>query len=357
VIIFGTRPEIIKLYPVIRHLRIHNQLFTLIHTNQHYSVELDEIFFKELNIPIPEYNLLVGSHSHGKQTGLMLHKIEKILLKERPEYVIVQGDTNSTLAGALAAVKIGIKVIHIEAGLRSYDMRMPEEVNRLMVDHISDILFTPTDIQKQILIHEGINESKIHTVGNTIVDSINHNLTISNDKSSILGEFQLQPKNYFLLTLHRPSNVDDKSNLLIIFNGLERVIETFNHIVVFPIHPRTLNKIKEFEIELHPQIKIINPVGYLDMLKLIKFSKLVFTDSGGIQEESCILNIPTLTIRDNTERTETIHLGANIIVGTDSEKMLEGVEHFQNDKNNWVHPYGDNVAEKIITLVEENNVD
>jgi len=329
-IILGTRPEIIKMSPVIRYCQDKKLDFFVIHTNQHYSYEMDKIFFEELNLPDPEYNLEVGSGLHGEQTGKMLAGIEKILIEEKPDVVLVEGDTNTVLAGALVASKLHIKVGHVEAGLRSFDMSMPEEINRIMVDHISDYLFAPTETSRKYLLQEGIQDTKIHVVGNTIVDATMQNLSIAKDRSSILEELNVSSGNLFLLTMHRAENVDDSERLEKILNGLKVVSNQYKIPLIFPMHPRTMNRIKEFGFENTinsiDSLNIVEPIGYMDFLVLESEAKLVLTDSGGVQEETCILMTPCVTLRDNTERPETVDAGANVIVGCESEKIMAGVE-------------------------------
>jgi len=357
-IIIGTRPEIIKMSPVIRYCRDSNIDFFMIHTNQHYSYEMDKIFFEELSLPDPEYNLEVGSGLHGEQTGKMLAGIEKILIDEKPDVVLVEGDTNTVLAGALAASKLHIKVGHVEAGLRSFDMSMPEEINRIMVDHISDYLFAPTETSGKYLLQEGIHDSKIHVVGNTIVDATMQNLSIARDRSNILDELKVSPSDFFLLTMHRAENVDDPERLEKILNGLELLSDQYKIPIIFPMHPRTMNRIKEFgfenKINSIDSLNIVVPIGYMDFLVLESEAKLVLTDSGGVQEETCILMTPCVTLRDNTERPETVDAGANVIVGCESDKIMAGVEKMLDAGKDWVNPFGDgkSAVEMLNILVE-----
>ncbi|ADG13859.1 non-hydrolyzing UDP-N-acetylglucosamine 2-epimerase [Methanocaldococcus infernus] len=350
-IVLGTRPEIIKLSPIVRAL---DEIeYFIVHTNQHYSENMDRVFFEELNLPEPKYNLNVGSGNHGEQTGKMLINIEKVLLKEKPKVVIVQGDTNSTLSGALAASKLHIRVAHVEAGLRSYDKRMPEEINRILTDHISDYLFAPTEIAKENLIKEGIEENKIFVVGNTIVDATLQNLKIA---EKVIKDFDLE--DYFLLTLHRAENVDNRERLKKIVEGILEVSEVYEKDIIFPIHPRTKKKLKEFnlfdKLKDNERIKIINPVGYLKFLMLEKNAELILTDSGGVQEEACILKVPCITLRDNTERPETIKVGANILVGANKEKLIKAISVMLNKKRDWENPFGDGKSgERIVKILRE----
>ncbi|WP_292461105.1 non-hydrolyzing UDP-N-acetylglucosamine 2-epimerase [Methanothermococcus sp.] len=371
-IILGTRPEIIKLSSIIRVLEklksdkklndtynnINNMNYFIIHTNQHYSENMDKIFFKELNLPAPNYNLNVGSGTHGEQTAKMLEGIEKILIKEKPNVVIVQGDTNTVLAGALASSKLKIKVAHVESGLRSYDRNMPEEINRVLTDHLSDYLFTPTEIAKKNLLKEGIEQEKIFVVGNTIVDATLQNIKIAEERDDIKNFIKTlsNGEEYFLLTLHRAENTDNKERLKNIIKAIGEIAKYHNNKIIFPIHPRTENRLKEYnlfdEIKNNKNIKIIEPVGYLEFLMLEKNARLILTDSGGVQEEACILKVPCITLRDNTERPETINAGSNILVGADKEKIINGVELMLKKERNWKNPFGDgNSGENIIKIL------
>jgi len=353
-IILGTRPEIIKMAPIIKEGKILKKEFFILHTGQHYSYNLDRAFFEELELPKPKYNLGVGSGTHGEQTGKMIISIEKILKKENPDIVLVEGDTNTVLAGALAASKLYIKVGHVEAGLRSYDKRMPEEINRVLVDHCSDFLFAPTEKAKEILLNEGINMKKIFVTGNTIVDAVYQNLEIINKKANILNKLDLKKNNYFLVTAHRQENVDVKNRLEGILGGLKLIYKKFNLPIIYPIHPRTKNRIKEFNLKIPKGIKLIEPLKYLEFLQLEANAKLVLTDSGGVQEETCILKIPCVTLRDNTERPETLEVGSNILAGTIPKKIVECVELMINKKKTWKNPFGDGKAgKKILEILSE----
>ncbi|MFW6008535.1 MAG: non-hydrolyzing UDP-N-acetylglucosamine 2-epimerase [archaeon] len=331
-IILGTRPEIIKLSPLIRRM---SDKDILVHTNQHYSENMDKVFFDELNLRNPNYNLNVGSGKHGEQTAKMLEKIEQVLIKEKPNVVIVQGDTNSVLAGALAATKLHIKVAHIEAGLRSGDMNMPEEKNRIMTDHISDYLFSPTKGTTINLIKEGLNENKIYEVGNTIVDATLENLNLLNEDTT---------KEYILLTMHRAENVDNKKRLKYLIEELNKVAEKYE--IIYPIHPRTKKMLEKFNIKIDKNIKLIEPQGYLKFLELQKNAKIILTDSGGIQEEACILKVPCVTLRTTTERPETIEVGANILM---TQNLDEDISKIIKNNKTWKNPFGQKVTEKILS--------
>lgn len=352
-IIIGTRPEIIKMSPIIRGCINKSLSFFILHTGQHYSYNLDKIFFEELELTEAKYNLEVGSGSHAEETGKMLVSIEKILLKEKPNVVLVEGDTNTVLAGALAAVKLLINVCHVEAGLRSYDRNMPEEINRVLVDHCAELLFAPTEKARRILLGEGIAEGKIFMTGNTIVDAVYQNLGIAKRKVNTLDELGLKEQGYFLVTAHRQENVDDKKRLKGILDGLELIQEEFDLPVIYPIHPRTQKRIKEFGLNIASEIRLIDPVGFLEFLQLEANAKLVLTDSGGVQEESCILGVPCVTLRDNTERPETIEVGANILSGCAPEKIVASCE-IMLGKSGWNNPFGDGkAAKRIVKIVEQ----
>ncbi|MFT6734149.1 MAG: UDP-N-acetylglucosamine 2-epimerase (non-hydrolyzing) [Polaribacter sp.] len=358
-IIVGTRPEIIKMAPVIRECEKRNIPYFIIHSNQHYSKEMDSIFFEELHLPAPHYNLGVGSGLHSNQTGNILIKMEPILVDEKPDVVLVQGDTNTVLAGALAASKLNIKVGHIEAGLRSYDRTMPEETNRIMTDHISEYLFAVGPNQEKILRSEGIDNNKIHTVGNTVSDSLFQHLEISAQKSNILSQLALTAGEYFLVTAHRASNVDFRENLLELLNLFDEMYKQYTQQIVWPIHPRTQAKLKEFSIEVPQYLQLIQPVGYLDFIQLQKNAKLILTDSGGIQEEACLLGVPSLTLRENTERPEAVEVGASELVGRNAEKALNAAKKWlSRDDYSWKNPFGDgHVAEYILDIIVADNTD
>ncbi len=349
-VILGTRPEIIKFSPIIRECERLDLDYFVLHTGQHYSYNMDRVFFEQLELPEASYNLDVGSGSHGEQTGKMLAGVEKILQKEMPDVVLVEGDTNTVLAGALAAVKLGIKVGHVEAGLRSYDRRMPEEINRVLADHCSDFLFAPTEKSREILLHEGISENQVFMVGNTIVDAVTENLEISQSKTQILDDLGVEKRKYFLATAHRQENVDDKERFTGIISGLKRVQREFGVPLIYPIHPRAEKRLKEFGLETEG-LKLVEPLNYLAFLQLERNATLVLTDSGGVQEETCILGVPCVTLRDNTERPETIEVGSNILAGTRPEKILDVARTICGRKG-WVNPFGDGkTSSRIIDIL------
>ncbi len=341
-IILGTRPEIIKFSPIIRECEKQKINYFIIHTNQHYSSNMDKVFFEELELPLPTYNLDVRENLHGKMTARMLEKIEEILIDEKPTYVLVQGDTNSALAGALAGAKLNLNVGHVEAGLRSYDRTMPEEINRVLIDHVSTALFAPTEKQKKILLNEGINQKIVFVTGNTIVDAVYQNRKIANKH---LEYDHYKNKRYALLTLHRPANVDEEIIFKRIMKAVTLISLEHDLTIYFPIHPRTKKNLSKFNIEIdEKRIKLLEPVGYLEMLVLEQHAKVILTDSGGLQEEACILGIPCITLRDNTERPETVDVGANVLVGSDGKKIFNVVIKSLNKKALWIKPFGDGFA-------------
>ncbi len=352
-IVLGTRPEIIKMSPVIRVCEHLGLDYFIIHTGQHYSYNLDKIFFEQLELPNARYNLDAGSGSHAEQTGKIMSGVEKILMnEEQPDIVLVEGDTNTVLAGALAAAKLGIRVGHVEAGLRSYDRSMPEEINRVLTDHCSDYLFAPTEKARQILLGEGIPDNKIYVTGNTIVDAVYQNLSISDDGMDPLNELELSPEGYFLATAHRQENVDVKSRFEGIIKGLELVTREFDLPVVYPVHPRARKMMNLFGLRANG-VELIEPVDYLSFLRLESEAKLVLTDSGGVQEEACILKVPCVTLRENTERPETLEVGSNVLAGAEPERILECVRAMLNVENSWQNPFGDGRAgERIVEILK-----
>ncbi|MCL0058171.1 UDP-N-acetylglucosamine 2-epimerase (non-hydrolyzing) [Dehalococcoidia bacterium] len=356
VIILGTRPEIIRMSSIIREFEKRCLDYFVLHTGQHYSYQMDKIFFEELELPKVKYNINVGSGSHAEETGKMLIGIEKILLKEKPDIALIQGDTNTVLAGALAASKLRIKIGHIEAGVRSYDRTMPEEINRILIDHVSNYLFAPTGKARTILLKEGISKDNIFVTGNTIVDAIYQNLEIARKRVDILNKLNLNSREYFLVTAHRQENVDDKKRLRGILNGLELVYHEFNFPIIYPIHPRTMKMIKKFGLKIPLGVEGIDPLGFLEFLHLEEHANLILTDSGGIQMEACILQIPCVTLRDNTEWLETIEAGSNILAGWDPNNILKSVTTMINKKTNWRNPFGDGTAGRKIMNVLINRL-
>lgn len=326
--VVGARPQFIKCAPLSKKIREYHEE-VLIHTGQHYDHEMSKLFFEELSIPRPDYNLGIGSGLHGYQTGKMLEEIERVLIKEKPDMVLVYGDTNSTIAGTLAASKLHIKVIHVESGLRSYDKNMPEEVNRVLTDHISDILFAPTKTAVQNLLKEGIKKN-VHLVGDVMKDALMGNLKIA-EKSDILRKYKLYEKKYLLATIHRASNTDNMDNL----KNIIRAFSESGEKIIFPVHPRTNNILMkdEFRDLIGDNIILTKPIGYVDFLWLQKNARMILTDSGGIQKEAFMLDVPCITLRDETEWVETVKTGKNIIVGSDYDKITDAIKNFRVSKN------------------------
>lgn len=361
-VVLGTRPEIIKMAPVIEEIENRSHELLLIHTGQHYDKEMSENFFIDLELPAPNYNIHVGSGSHGKQTGLMMEGIEEVLIKEKPDIVLVQGDTNAVLAASLVSVKLHIAVGHVEAGLRSFDLTMPEEINRKASDVSSKLYFAPTEESAINLALENISPKEIFVTGNTVVDACFRHLKIAQKSSTIIEDLNLEAKdNIIALTIHRAENVDIKERLVSIINALMELTD-FN--IVFPIHPRTKKTLENFglfdKLNNMEHIHITKPIGYLDFLLLLSQSHLVLTDSGGLQEEAITLDVPALTLRYNTERQETVEAGGNILVGSDKDKILKTASEILNNESiynkmkNAVNPYGDGTtAKQIIDIIEE----
>ena len=353
-VVLGTRPEIIKMASVIRELEKTSTDYFILHTGQHYSYNLDKVFFEQLNLPHAKYNLEVGSGSHAEQTAKILIGTEKVLKEENPDIVLVEGDTNSVLAAALAAAKLHIKVGHIEAGLRSHDMQMPEEVNRILTDHCSDYLFAPAEGAKATLMNEGIHEGKIFVTGNTIVDAVYQHLDMAKKSAKTLSTMGLRKGEYFLVTLHRQENVDNRERFASILESLDKIAAEYGLPVIYPVHPHSQKMMAEFALKAK-NLRLIDPVAYLGFLQLESNARLILTDSGGVQEEACILKIPCVTLRDNTERPETIEIGSNMLAGASPKKILRCSKVMLSKQNGWINPYGDGRAGyRIVKQVLEN---
>jgi UDP-N-acetylglucosamine 2-epimerase (non-hydrolysing) len=366
VLIAGARPNFMKIAPILRAIKAHNQKAQsqtgartlepiLVHTGQHYDYEMSKVFFEDLEMPDPDVYLGIGSGTHAEQTGRAMIEIEKLLIERKPDLVVVVGDVNSTLAGALAAVKLNIPVAHVEAGLRAFDRTMPEEINRLLTDAISDYLFTHSPEADENLKKEGIPEKKIFFVGNVMVDS----LLASRGKArhrKILARMGLKNGGYGVLTLHRPDNVDERESLSRIMKAITEVSHKIP--IVFPAHPRTQKNLKAFGLLANHKLLISNPLGYLDFLQLMMNSKFVLTDSGGIQEETTILKVPCLTLRDSTERPITVSEGTNVLVGNDKKqiaveasKVLDGNGKAGKTPKLW----DGKAAERIVAILAKIN--
>lgn len=333
--VVGARPNFMKVAPVMRALeKKEGAKQILVHTGQHYDVNMSDIFFQQLGIPVPDINLEVGSGTHAVQTAQIMIRFEETVLKEKPDLVLVYGDVNSTVAAALVCAKLGIRVGHVEAGLRSFDRTMPEEINRLMTDQIADYLFTPSKDGDENLFREGVAAQKIHFVGNVMIDTLVRLLPVAESLWTRLStDFKISERKYCLVTLHRPSNVDDPSMLAKIVSALNEISRALP--IVFPIHPRTRERMASYNIEVsgNANLQLVDPIGYLDFLCLQQRAKLVITDSGGIQEETTYLGVPCLTVRENTERPVTVEIGTNVLVGRDmtrlraeTRRILDGVE-------------------------------
>ena len=357
--VVGARPQFIKAAPVSRALATSSILDEiLVHTGQHYDPGLSQIFFDEMEIPDPEFRLEVGSMSHGAQTGAMLEKLEALMTEVRPDWTLIYGDTNSTLAGALAAAKLNIPIAHVEAGLRSFNREMPEEINRILADHCSRLLFAPTDTAVGNLRREGFAAESIHRVGDVMYDAALWSAAKAEKHSSILSELKLEANGFVLATIHRASNTDDPERLLEIFRGLDRLSE--DHPVVFPAHPRTRGKLAEVAWEPNsPHFLVTEPVGFLDMVRLESAASLVVTDSGGVQKEAYFHRTPCVTLREETEWTELIDLGWNqLLPPTDARTIEETIRAVLEspataDLSHEAMPYGDgDAADRIRGALE-----
>jgi UDP-N-acetylglucosamine 2-epimerase len=323
VTLIGTRPEIIKISAVVPLL---DERFEhiLVHSGQHYSYEMDALFFRDLGLRAANYSLAAGSASHGEQTARMLARLEPILLSEQPDIMLVHGDTNTTLSGALCAAKLGIPVVHMEAGCRSFNRAMPEELNRTVVDHITDLLMPPDEIARRNLLAEGIPDSRIQVIGSTVIDAVERNRHFA-AASTIIQQLELEPGEYLVLTLHRAENTAPEQ-LPQMVRALNEAAE--QHPFIFPIHPRTVAALREQQLELAPQIRVCEPVGYLDMLKLLGSAKALLTDSGGLQEEAAALGTPVLIIRNETEWRYLVDAGANVLIGNSYDSISAGLREW-----------------------------
>lgn len=352
--IVGARPQFVKASVVCRALAESGNKSLLVHTGQHYDDTMSAVFFRELEILEADYNLAVGSGPHGQQTGRMLEKIEQVLLVERPDWTLVYGDTNSTLAGTLAAVKLHIPVAHVEAGLRSFNRTMPEEHNRVLTDHCSDLLLCPTTTAIRNLANEGIKDG-VHLVGDTMYDAILQFSALARTRSSILDSLSLETGSYILATIHRPANVDHPE----VLNGIIEAFLQLGQTVVFAVHPRTRARIADLGGTVagalrDPLMRIIDPIGYLDMLMLTQNASRVITDSGGLQKEAYLLGVPCITLRSETEWIETVEAGWNMLVGTDREKILKAARLPRPNQQTTGSLFGDgNAAHHIVDALRD----
>jgi len=354
VTIIGARPQFIKAAAVSRAITADGGIQErIVHTGQHFDSNMSAVFFQEMDIPEPHYHLEINSLSHGAMTGRMLEKIEEVLIREKPQLVLVYGDTNSTLAGALAAKKLHIKVAHVEAGLRSFNMNMPEEINRILTDRISNILFCPTDNAVKNLIHEGFEHFNIEIkqFGDVMYDAALYYGAMSSYKSDIINRLDLAVGKYAVVTVHRQENTDDRDRLSEIFTGIGMVSDLCGMPVILPVHPRTRKMLATFNIAIPAGIRLIDPLGFMEFLKTESNARLVLTDSGGVQEECCILGVPCVTIRENTERPETVRVGANVIAGYSHEGIVRASKEMLDSAKAWDNPFGDGHAgERIIDV-------
>lgn len=351
--ILGARPQFVKAAVLSRIISNKNEMEEIIiHTGQHYDNNMSDVFFTEMEIPKPKYNLDINGLGHGAMTGQMLEKIEKVLLDEKPDVIVIYGDTNSTIAGALAAKKLDIKVVHIEAGLRSFNMQMPEEINRILTDRISDLLLCPTDTAIKNLQKEGYDNLDIKVVksGDIMKDAVEYYSEFSAQKSSIINDLELQEKGFVLATIHRQENTDDIEKLKFIFEGLEIISNEMQ--VVLPVHPRTKQILKKYQLEY--DITMINPVGYFDMLELLKNCNLVVTDSGGLQKEAFFNKKYCIIVRQETEWIELVENNFAKIVGSDKDKIISTYEHFKNKETDFdINLYGNQIGIKIYNQIKK----
>lgn len=352
--VIGARPQFVKAAVLSR--LIHNEYSDrfkeiLVHTGQHYDNNMSDVFFKEMEIPEPDYNLNIGSGTHGKMTGRMLESIEELLLEKKVDYLLVYGDTNSTLAGALAASKLHIPVVHVEAGLRSFNMRMPEEQNRILTDHVSSFLLCPTEQAIQNLKKEGITKG-VHNVGDIMLDaSLFYNKKTKGSPSALPEDIKTLSR-FFLITLHRAENTDDKERLSSIVEALNTLDD---YTGVLPLHPRTKKMLQQHGLSFKDHIKVIEPVGYLDMIRLEASCDFIVTDSGGVQKEAYFFKKPCITMRDQTEWVETIEAGCNILVGAGKDRIMEAVRDFPKVPKEYRPLYGEgNAGRKIMNLLHGN---
>ena len=345
--IVGARPQFIKAAPVSRALRTARHTEVLVHTGQHYDENMSAIFLDELDLPPPAYNLGIGSGMHGAQTGAMLAGVEQVLTVEQPDWALIYGDTNSTLAGALAAAKLHIRIAHVEAGLRSFNRRMPEEINRVVADHLSDLLLVPSQTAVDNLAREGITRG-VHLVGDVMADALAFAAERAQNHSNVLTQLGVAERGYLLVTIHRPENTDHLARLKNILAALFELGEP----IVFPVHPRTRKVLETINLKSEIRnLKLIEPVGYLGMVRLEQSARMILTDSGGIQKEAYWLRVPCVTLRDETEWVETVQAGWNIVTAADTARIVQAVRAFNPPAD---HPllYGDgHAAERIVALL------
>jgi len=353
VTIIGTRPEIIKMAPVVKALDALDDEHILVHSGQHYDVMMDRIFFRDMELREPDHRFELKEQPPHLQVATTMRQVATVA--KEADLVIIHGDTNTTVAGALLARKLDRPLAHVEAGIRSFDKTMPEEVNRIIADQLSNLLFAPTATSRENLRRENVTEG-VHVVGNSVIDALLQNLAIAEKRSDVLSRLGLTPGGYLLLTFHRSENVDSKERLARALAAFERAAHEAGLPILFPIHPRTARRLREFGLEARvaaqPTLRRIEPTGYLDMLVLEKNAALVMTDSGGLQEESCFFRVPCVTLRGNTERPETLEIGSNVLAGTDPERVRDAVRRQLDADRKWPNPYGDGttglqIAERV----------
>ncbi len=359
--IVGTRPNFMKIAPIQREMAKYPELDVhLVHTGQHYDERMSKFFFEDLQMPKPDTYLKVGSGSHAEQTARVMVEFEKVLIKEKPDLIVVVGDVNSTAACSMVASKMGVKIAHVEAGLRSFDREMPEEINRLVTDVLADYLFVTEQSGLDNLKHEGIADEKVHLVGHVMIDSLIH-FAEKAKSSLIMNDLNVNPKEYVLVTLHRPSNVDNKENFTRLLDAFAEIEKDLK--IVFPIHPRSRKMIAQFglqeKVDKMKNLLLLEPLGYLDFMNLMHNAKLLLTDSGGIQEETTYLRIPCITMRENTERPVTVELGTNVLVGSDAGRIIREVKNILD--NNWkkgqIPPLWDGkAAQRIVEILCRNRI-
>ncbi len=350
VTVVGARPQFIKAAPVSRRLR-QRATEVLVHTGQHYDDNMSAVFFRELDLPEPDYHLGVGSGAHGAQTGQMLARIEEVLLQEKPDWLLIYGDTNSTLAGALAAAKLHIPVAHVEAGLRSFNRRMPEELNRLIADRLSDLLLCPSQTAVDHLAAEGLTAG-VHLVGDVMADALDEAVARARSESTVLDRFGLQAGRYLLTTVHRAENTNDLARLRSILAAFAALNET----IIFPVHPRTRAVLEQLDSAPRPpHLRLIDPLGYLDLARLAGSARLILTDSGGLQKEAYWLGVPCVTLRDETEWVETVQTGWNVLTGAETDAIVQAARGFQPPLERPAL-YGDGrAAERIVAVLESGS--
>lgn len=344
--VVGARPQFIKASPLCRALRRRHRE-VLVHTGQHYDVGMSDVFFQELGIPAPDYHLGIGSGSHGSQTGAMLAAVESVLDKESPDAVVVYGDTNSTLAGALAAAKLHIPVAHVEAGLRSFNRAMPEEINRVVADHLSKWLFAPSSLAADNLRREGLTAG-VHVVGDVMIDAMDLHRERAEARPGVLARFAVEPGRYYVATVHRAENTDDAERL----RGILAAFGQLELPLLLPLHPRTRKRVDDLALVMANNVRVLEPLGYLDMISILAAARCLLTDSGGMQKEAYYLGVPCVTMRDETEWVETVTAGWNVLAGADTERIVGAVRTQSGQRRPRPALYGDGrTAERIVDIV------